>query len=139
MTPFDYLNTSIKSYQRVSSLQGIGLFALVDIKKGDILFPKWEGNTSLYKIKFSEAKLLPREVLSYILRSFVSKIEDDNSDINFRLVKDTNFLFTEPLCLLNSKEEEGNVDSQSGIALIDIKKDEELYGNYQYRPKKILI
>ena len=73
MTPFDYLNTSIKSYQRVSSLQGIGLFALVDIKKGDILFQKWEGNTSLYKIKFSEAKLLPREVLSYILRSFVSK------------------------------------------------------------------
>ena len=139
MTPFDYLNTSIKSYQRVSSLQGIGLFALVDIKKGDILFPKWEGNTSFYKIKISEAKILPREVLSYILRSFVSKIEDDNSDINFRLVKDTNFLFTEPLCLLNSKEEEGNVDSRSGIALIDIKKDEELYGNYQYRPKKILI
>ena len=67
MTPFDYLNTSIKSYQRVSSLQGIGLFALIDIKKGETLFPKWKGETDWYKIKFSEAKLLPREVFAYIL------------------------------------------------------------------------
>ena len=139
MTPFDYLNTSIKSYQRVSSLQGIGLFALIDIKKGETLFPKWKGETDWYKIKFSEAKLLPREVFAYILRSFVSKIEDDNSYINFRLVKDTNFLFTEPLCLLNSKEENGNVDSRHGISLCDIKKDEELYGNYEYKPTKVLI
>jgi len=139
MTPFDYLNTSIKSYQRVSSLQGIGLFALIDIKSGEYLFPKWKGETDWYRIKFSEAKLLPREVFAYILRSFVSKIENDNSYINFRLVKDTNFLFTEPLCLLNSKEENGNVDSSYGISLCDIKKDEELYGTYEYKPKKILI
>ena len=92
MTPFDYLNTSIKSYQRVSSLQGIGLFALMDIKKGEVLFSKWKGETNWYKIQFSEAKLLPKEVLAYILRSFVNKIEDDNSYINFKLVKDTNFL-----------------------------------------------
>ena len=139
MTPFDYLNTSIKSYQRVSSLHGIGLFALIDIQKGEYLFPLWEGKTDWYKIKFGESKKLPREVLSYILRSFANVIEDDNSDIRFRLVKDTNFLFTNPLCLLNSKEENGNVDSQHGIALVDIKKDEELYGNYEYKPKKILI
>ena len=139
MTPFDYLNTSIKSYQRVSSLQGIGLFALMDIKKGEVLFSKWKGETNWYKIQFSEAKLLPKEVLAYILRSFVNKIEDDNSYINFKLVKDTNFLFTEPLCLLNSKEENGNVDSSYGISLCDIKKDEELYGNYEYKPTVVLI
>ena len=139
MKPFDYLNTSVKSYQRISNLHGIGLFALFDIKQGEILFPKWKGETNYYKIKFGEAKLLPREVLEYILRSFTSVIKDDNSDISFKLVKDTNFLFTEPLCLLNSREEEGNVDSQSGYALVDIKKNEELYGNYEYKPKKILI
>ena len=131
MTPFDYLNTSIKSYQRVSSLQGIGLFALIDIKKGEVLFSKWKGETNWYKIQFSEAKLLPKEVLAYILRSFVNKIEDDNSYINFKLVKDTNFLFTEPLCLLNTKYETGTVDSTSGISLVNIKKDEELFGNYR--------
>jgi hypothetical protein len=131
MESFDYLNTSIKSYARVSKLQGIGLFALVDIKKGEQVFPKWNGKTGWYKIKFSKAKLLPKEVLSYILRSYGSKIENDNSDINFRLVRDTNFLFTDPMCLLNTKYEEGNIDSKTGIALKNIKKDEEIFGNYQ--------
>jgi hypothetical protein len=139
MTPFEYLNTSIKSYQRPSTVQGIGLFALVDIKKGEPLFHKWDGETGNYKIKFSEAKLLPKEVMEYVLRSYASKIENDDSYINFKLVKDTNFLFTEPLSLINTKEEKGNVDSSSGISLVDIKKDEELYGNYGYKPRKILI
>ena len=130
MTPFDYLNTSIKSYQRVSSLHGIGLFALIDIQKGESVFPLWKGDTNWYKIKFSEAKKLPKEVLSYILRSYENKIEHDDSEINFKLVKDTNFLFTMPLCLLNTKYEKGTVDYQSGISLMDIKKDEELFGNY---------
>jgi len=139
MTPFDYLNTSIKSYQRPSTTQGIGLFALVDIKKGETLFSKWGGETGDYRMKFGVAKLLSKEVLEYILRSYGSKIENDDSYINFKLVKDTNFLFTDPLCLLNTKEENGNVDSLSGISLEDIKKNEELYGNYGYRPRKILI
>ena len=79
MQPFDYLNTSIKSYIRVSKLQGIGLFALVDIKKGENVFPIWKGETGWYKIKFSEAKKLPIAVLQYILRSFGSEIINDDS------------------------------------------------------------
>ena len=131
MESFDYLNTSIKSYARVSKLQGIGLFALVDIKKGEQVFPKWNGKTGWYKIKFSEAQKLPTEVLSYVLRSFGSKIENENSDINFRLVKDTNFLFSNPLCLINTKYNKGNVDSKTGIALKNIKINEEIFGNYE--------
>ena len=130
MTPFDYLNTSIKSYIRPSSMHGVGLFALIDIQKGESVFPLWKGDTNWYKIKFSEAKKLPKEVLAYILRSYESKIENDDSEINFKLVKDTNFLFTSPLCLLNTKYENGTVDSHSGISLMDIKKNEELFGNY---------
>ena len=38
MTPFDYLNTSVKSYQRVSTLHGIGLFALFDFNKHILTF-----------------------------------------------------------------------------------------------------
>ena len=57
MTPFDYLNTSIKSYQRVSSLQGIGLFALIDIKKGETLFPKWKGETESNEIEMTAQEL----------------------------------------------------------------------------------
>ena len=131
MQPFDYLNTSIKSYIRVSKLQGIGLFALVDIKKGENVFPIWKGETGWYKIKFSEAKKLPIAVLQYILRSFGSEIINDDSDINFKLTKDCNFLFSEPLCLLNTNYEEGNLDTKTGIAIKDINKDEEIFGNYE--------
>ena len=130
MQLFDYLNNSIKSYLRVSKIQGVGLFALVNIKKGEEVFPKWKGETGWYKIKFSEAKKLPIEVLQYILRSFGSKIINDDSDVSFKLTKDCNFLFTEPLCLLNTKYEKGNVDSKTGYSLKNIKKNEEICGNY---------
>lgn len=130
MKPFDYLNTSVKSYIRVSKIHGIGLFTLVDIKKGEHIFPLWKGKTDWYKIKFSKAKLLPKEVLSYILRSYGNNIVNDNSELRFKLTKDCNFLFSEPLCLINTQFEEGNVDSKTGIAIKEINKDEEIFGNY---------
>ena len=130
MNPFDYLNTSVKSYQRTSKVHGVGLFALVDIKKGEQVFPIWKGETGLYKIKFGESKQLPKEVLSYILRSYGNNIVNDNSELRFKLTKDCNFLFSEPLCLINTQFEEGNVDSKTGIAIKEINKDEEIFGNY---------
>ena len=126
----EYLDSSVKSYLRASKVHGIGLFALVDIKKGEQVFPKWKGKTDWYKLKFSEAKHLPVEVLQYILRSFGSKIVSDDSEISFKLTKDCNFLLSEPLCLLNTQYEEGSVDSKTGIAIKDINKDEEIFGNY---------
>jgi hypothetical protein len=130
MNPFDYLNTSVKSYQRTSKIHGVGLFALVDIKKGEQVFPIWKGETGWYKIKFGESKQLPKEVLSYILRSYGNNIVNDNSELRFKLTKDCNFLFSEPLCLINTQFEEGNVDSKTGIAIKEINKDEEIFGNY---------
>ena len=130
MDLFNYLFTGIKSYVAPSKIHGIGLFALVDIRKGEKVFPIWKGETGWYKIKYSKAKKLPNEVLSYILRSFGSNIENDESEINVVLIKDTNFLFSNPLSLLNTKYEEGNLDSKTGIALKDIKKGEEITGNY---------
>lgn len=130
MNPFDYLNTSVKSYQRTSKVHGVGLFALVDIKKGEQVFPIWKGETGWYKIKFGKSKQLPKEVLSYILRSYGNNIVNDNSELRFKLTKDCNFLFSEPLCLINTQFEEGNVDSKTGIAIKEINKDEEIFGNY---------
>ena len=70
MNPFDYLNTSVKSYQRASKVHGIGLFALIDIKKGEQVFQ--HGKEKLVGIKLNGLKLkqLPKEVLSYVLRSY---------------------------------------------------------------------
>ena len=130
MQLFDYLNTSIKSYLRASSTHGVGLFALVDIKVGDQVFPKWKGETGWYKIKFEKFKQLPQEVIGYILRSYENSIVNDDSEIKLKLTKDCNFLFSDPLCLLNTKYEKGSIDSKTGIAIKDINKDEEIFGNY---------
>ena len=116
----EYIDSSIKSYQRASSTHGVGLFALVDIKEGEQVFPIWKGETDWYKIKFGESKQLPKEVIGYVLRSFGNIIVDDNSEIRFKLTKDCNFLFSDPLCLLNTKYEKGSIDSKTGIAIKDI-------------------
>ena len=126
----EYIDSSIKSYQRASSTHGVGLFALVDIKEGDQVFPKWKGKTGWYKIKFEKFKQLPQEVVAYILRSYENSIVNDDSEIKFKLTKDCNFLFSDPLCLLNTKYEKGSIDSKTGIAIKDINKDEEIFGNY---------
>jgi len=130
MTPIEYISTSIKSYQRVSPVHGVGLFALKDIKKGEEVFPLWRGNTTWYAFPLSSISEVPKEVLAYILRSYGSELKGDDTYVNVYLVKSTNFLFTAPLALLNTKYTKGNVDSRNGIALADIEKDTELFGNY---------
>ena len=131
MTSFDYLKNHIKSYAGISSIHGIGLFALVDIKKQEEVFKVWEGETGTYSISLGESLKLPPQVVDYILRSYSNHINNDDAVIKFRLVKDTNFLFSEPLALLNTKYSDGNIDSLSGRALRDIKLGEELFGNYE--------
>ena len=82
------------------------------------------------KNDFEDTKHLPISVVQYILRSYANKIVNDKSEIRFKLFKDCNFLFAEPLCLLNTQYEEGSVDIKTGIAIKDINKDEEIFGNY---------
>ena len=129
MTPFEYLENCVKFYLRRSNTHGIGLFALVDIKKGEEIFIPWQGETGVYSISYRQARSIPR-VLSFVLKLFCNQIKDDGSKISFKLVKDANFIFTQPLCMINTLYEYGNVDYITGIALKDIKADEELFGNY---------
>ena len=82
------------------------------------------------KLTWDEAKKLPTDVLAYVLRSFGSEIIDENSYVSFKLVKNTNFLFSTPTAMLNTLYHNGNVDSTTGIALRDINKDDEIFGNY---------
>lgn len=130
MTPFHFLKNHIYSYLAPSSVHGLGLFALRDINKGVDIFRKWDGETNIYSIKFREAKLLPKDTLQLVLRSFASNIVDDESEVNFRLINGVHFLLSEPLCFLNTAYENGNIDSTNGIAIRDIKRGEELLGNY---------
>ena len=129
MTPINYLKNHVKFYLKTSNTHGIGLFALVDIKKGEDLFKPWDGPTGVYSITYGEARTMPK-TLSFVLKLFSNQIKDDGSRIHFKLVKDANFIFTQPLCMMNTLYEFANVDYSTGIALKDIKEDEELFGNY---------
>ena len=40
------------------------------------------------------------------------------------------FCYRRDFCLLNTKYEKGSIDSKTGIAIKDINKDEEIFGNY---------
>ena len=101
MTPFEYLENCVKFYLRRSNTHGIGLFALVDIKKGEEIFIPWQGETGVYSISYRQARSIPR-VLSFVLKLFSNQIKDDGSKISFKLVKDANFIFTQPLCMINT-------------------------------------
>ena len=132
MNVLEYISNSIKSCAKPSKIHGIWLFALTDIEKGDEVFPKWEGKTGWYSVKLKLAKKLPEDVLLYILRSFGSDIIDDDSDVRFILTKNSNFLFTNPRSLINTKGLLGNIDSLTGLAIRKIKKGEEILGTYSF-------
>ena len=132
MNVLEYISNSIKSCAKPSKIHGIGLFALTDIEKGEEVFPKWEGKTGWYSVKLKLAKKLPEDVLFYILRSFGSDIIDDNSNVRFMLIKDCNFLFSNPRSLINTKGILGNIDSLTGLAIRNIKKGEEILGTYSF-------
>ena len=46
----DYLSKDVKTEIGVSSIDGVGVFAIRDIKKGEELFPIWKNKTGIYAI-----------------------------------------------------------------------------------------
>lgn len=130
MTPLDFLKTGVKSYLRPSIINGVGLFALEDIRRGEYPFTKWEGETDYYSLTYEEYSQLPASVVSYILRSYSNNIEDKHSKLTFRLTKGCNFLLAEPLAFLNTAGKYGSIDATTGIALTDIEKGAEILSNY---------
>ena len=51
MSPFEFLNKCVKSRVCLSPTGlGIGMEAIVDIKKGEQIFTPWEGETKVYSL-----------------------------------------------------------------------------------------
>lgn len=130
MTPLEFLQKGLKTHIRPSLIHGVGLFALDPIRKGDNPFIKWEGETDYYTLTYDEYSQLTPSVVSYILRSFGNNITDSSRDISFKLTKGCNFLFSEPLALLNTGGKNGSIDCTTGIALKDIEEGSEVLSNY---------
>ena len=49
-----HLSTNIKTKLGVSSIHGVGVFAIKDITKDEQVFPIWEYDTGIYLIPMSD-------------------------------------------------------------------------------------
>ena len=120
----EHLKTNIKTKLGVSSIHGVGVFAIRDINAGENVFPIWEGDSFMYIIPNERLSDIPNAVLELLDMYFI------NDDLGFkiiRLFKGMNFLF-HGTSFCNSaypSKENTNVDI-TGIALRDIKAGEEI-------------
>lgn len=128
MKPIEYLMNHIFTEIKPSTIHGVGTFACKDIKKGEMLFKPWPNDTQMFEINRTHFHLLP----DYVQRLILKDIDDipENDTIKVRLYKDSYFNLANPLAFCNTKESNGNIDSLTSIAKKDIKKGEEIFGNY---------
>jgi hypothetical protein len=119
-----HLSTNIKTKLGVSSIHGVGVFAIKDITKDEQVFPIWEYDTGIYLIPNERLNEIPNEVIDLLNKYFI------NNECGYkviRLFKGFNFTF-HSFSYCNSawpNEENTNIDI-TGITLRDIKAGEEI-------------
>jgi hypothetical protein len=116
-----YLN-SICTELKPSEVHGIGTFAFKDIPKGTLVFPHWEGYAGFHKLDLTD-DMLDKAIIPILEKYFSKK---DNIMSVF-LVQ--NIHFTSPWKLYVNHRVNPNVSS-NGISLSTIKKDTEVFINY---------
>ncbi len=121
---FDHLITNIKTKLAPSSIHGIGVFAIRDIKKGEQVFSVWDGETGIYLIPNEKLTQLPEGVQSLLNMYFIN--EECGYKV-FRLFKGLNFI-SHNISYCNSaypNEENINI-TNDGVATRDIMEGEEI-------------
>ena len=120
----EHLKTNIKTQIGVSNIDGVGVFAIKDIKKDEQVFPIWQGKSGIYVIPNNELNEIPSEVLKLLEKYFI------NDECGFKIIRlfnGMNFLF-HGTSFCNSaypSKENTNIDI-NGIALRDIMAGEEI-------------
>ena len=120
----NHISNNIKTKIGVSSINGIGVFAIKDINKDEDVFIPWKFESGMYVIPNKKLNDIPNEVLELMDMYFI------NEECGFkviRLFKGMNFLF-HGTSYCNSawpNKEDTNIDI-TGIALRDIKAGEEI-------------
>ena len=119
-----HLKDNIKTQIGVSNIDGVGVFAIKDIKKDEQVFPIWQGKSGIYVIPNNELNEIPSEVLKLLEKYFI------NDECGFKIIRlfnGFNFLF-HATAFCNSaypSKENTNIDI-NGIALRNIMAGEEI-------------
>lgn len=144
MTPYSYVKNKVYTKLGPSNIQGIGVFALRDIKQGTDLFKKWTGPTGIYSLTKGEFFSLDEALQQHLndLFSYQFGVPTEEGKFLFHLYHDCHWVYTTPYHFINSGLDKANVDKITYKALRDIRKGEELlsnYGRYDRFPKKQVI
>jgi len=121
---FYHLLKNVKTEIKISPINGVGIFAIKDILKGEEVFPIWNYDSGIYLIPNKKLELLPFNVQILLDKYFIN--EECGYKI-IRLFKGLNFLF-HGFSYCNSAYpniEHVNMDNK-GFALRDISEGEEI-------------
>lgn len=123
-----HLKNNIKTKLGVSSIHGVGVFALRDIEVGEQVFPDWNKKTGVYVIPNHRLDEIPKEVLELLDMYFIN---DECGYKVIRLFEGLNFL-SNNFSYCNSSYNTGKEHNMSnyGVALRNIKKGEEILEYY---------
>jgi len=119
-----HLSKNIKTKIGVSNINGVGVFAIKDIKEGEEVFPVWEYDSGIYIIPTESLYEIPSEVLVLLDSYFIN---EEPTFKALRLFKGFNFLFHgTSYCNSAYKTKYTQNISNKGIALRYIKEGEEI-------------
>ena len=119
-----HLSTNIKTKIGVSSIDGVGVIAIRDIKQYEEVFPIWDNETGICLIPNDRLDEIPNEVIELLDMYFIN---DECEYKAIRLFKGLNFLFHGYSYCNSAWPDENNVNiTNDGIALRDIKAGEEI-------------
>jgi len=119
-----HLSTNVKTKIGVSSIDGVGVFAIRDIKQYEEVFPLWNYESGIYLIPNDRLKDIPNEVVDLLDKYFIN---DECGYKVIRLFKGFNFIFHGfSYCNSAWPDSNGVNITNEGIAMRDIKAGEEI-------------
>ena len=119
-----HIKNNIKTKMGVSSIDGVGVIAIKDIKQYEEVFPIWNYETGIYIIPTDRLDEISNEVVELLDKYF---IYDECGYKVIRLFKGLNFLFHGFSYCNSAWPDENNVNiTNNGIAMRDIKAGEEI-------------
>jgi SET domain-containing protein len=119
-----HLTNNIKTKIGVSSIDGVGVFAIRDIKEYEEVFPIWEHETGIYLIPNDRLNEIPNEVVDLLDKYFIN---DECGYKVIRLFKGFNFTFHGFSYCNSAWPDKNKINiTNNGIAMRDIKAGEEI-------------
>ena len=119
-----HLSYNVKTKIGISSIDGVGVIALRDIRQYEEVFPVWEYDTGIYLIPNDRLNDIPKEVVELLDMYFIN---DECGYKIIRLFKGLNFTFHGFSYCNSAWPDKTKVNiTNDGIAMRDIKAGEEI-------------